>query len=66
MWQSGGGGQACRLVDRARLRAKRGAVVESLPAWRGPALPIHALMPPHRPSSAKARALFEHLRAFMR
>ena len=45
---------------------KRGALVEPLPAWRGPALPIHALMPPHRRSSAKARAFVEHLRAFMR
>jgi DNA-binding transcriptional LysR family regulator len=45
---------------------KRGALVEPLPAWRGPALPIHALMPPHRRSSTKARAFVEHLRAFMR
>jgi DNA-binding transcriptional LysR family regulator len=43
----------------------RGALVEPLPAWRGPAQPIHALMPLHRRSSAKARALIEHLRAFL-
>src|SRR6516225_9592457 len=33
-----------------------GALVEPRPAWRGPAQPIHALMPAHRRSSAKARA----------
>ena len=43
----------------------RGALVEPLPAWRGPARPIHALMPPQRRSSAKARAFVEHLRAFL-
>jgi DNA-binding transcriptional LysR family regulator len=45
---------------------KRGALVEPLPAWRGPAQPIHALVPAHRRSPAKARAFVEHLRAFMR
>jgi DNA-binding transcriptional LysR family regulator len=45
---------------------KRGALIEPIPAWRGPGQPIHALMPPHRRSSAKARAFIEHLRAFMR
>src|SRR5947207_619893 len=34
---------------------KRGALVEPLPAWRGLAQPIHALTPPHRRGSAKAR-----------
>jgi DNA-binding transcriptional LysR family regulator len=43
----------------------RGTLVEPLPAWRGPAQPIHALMPVHRRSSAKARAFVEHLRAFL-
>jgi DNA-binding transcriptional LysR family regulator len=43
----------------------RGTLVEPLPAWRGPAQPIHALMPLHRRSSAKARAFVEHLRAFL-
>ena len=44
---------------------RRGALVEPLPAWRGLAQPIHALIPPHRRGSAKARAFVKHLRAFM-
>jgi DNA-binding transcriptional LysR family regulator len=44
---------------------KRGALVEPLPAWRGLAQPIHALIPPHRRGSAKAGAFVKHLRAFV-
>jgi DNA-binding transcriptional LysR family regulator len=43
----------------------RGALIEPLPAWRGAVQPIHALMPLHRRSSAKARAFADHLRAFL-
>jgi DNA-binding transcriptional LysR family regulator len=44
---------------------KRGALVEPMPAWRGVALPIHALTPTHRRGSVKARAFVEHLKAFV-
>ena len=44
---------------------RHGALVEPLPAWRGLAQPIHALIPPHRRGSAKGRAFVKHLRAFM-